>query len=80
MSIKEVVQALISNMSDRKPRRLNLRRKRDFKEVCQKGIIGAADHVKIFFIGEPAIDDWGPRREFFSGMAIVLSILISMSE
>lgn len=66
--ITEVVQALINNMSDTKPRRLNIRRKlsrRDFKEARQKGIIGAADHVKIAFIGEPAIDDEGPRREFF---------------
>jgi hypothetical protein len=23
--------------------------------------------VKIVFVGEPAIDDGGPRREFFSG-------------
>ena len=24
--------------------------------------------VKVVFLGEPAIDDGGPRREFFSGV------------
>lgn len=78
VSIKEVVQALKNNLSDGKPRRFNIRRKliwSDFKEGRQKAIIGAADHIKIIFIGEPAIDDGGPRREFFSGMPIVLSKL-----
>ena len=78
VSIKEVVKALINNMSDGKPRRLNIRRKRiwsDFKEARQNGIIGAADHIKIIFIGEPAIDDGEPRREFFSGMPLVMSKL-----
>ena len=78
VSIKEVVHALINNMSDRKPCRLNIRRKviwSDFKEARQKGIIGAADHVKIVFIGEPAIDDGGPRREFFSGMPTFVKIM-----
>ena len=74
VSMKEEVPALINNMSVGKPRRLNIRRKliwSDFKEAHQKGIIGAANHIKIIFIREPAIDDGGPRREFFSGMPIV---------
>ena len=29
--------------------------------------------LKVTFIGEPAIDDGGPRREFFSGMYIQLT-------
>lgn len=26
------------------------------------------NHLKVKFIGEPAIDDGGPRREFFTGV------------
>ena len=53
VSIKEVVHALINNMSNRKPRRVNIRRKlvwSDFKEARQKGVIGVDDHIKVVFI------------------------------
>ena len=60
-------------MSINKPVRLNIRRKhiwKDFKVAYQQGVVRPEDHVKIVFIGEPAIDDGGPRREFFSGMSL----------
>ena len=73
LSLKEVIPALLRNMSINKPVRLNIRRKhiwKDFKVAYQQGVVRPEDHVKIVFIGEPAIDDGGPRREFFSGMSL----------
>ena len=73
LSLKEIIPALLSNMSIKKPVRLNIRRKhiwKDFKVAYQQGVVRPEDHVKIVFTGEPAIDDGGPRREFFSGMPI----------
>ena len=77
MSLKEVMPVLMSNMSSKKTVRLNIRRKyiwKDLKGACQQGIGRPEDHVKIVFMGEPAIDDGGPRRKFSSGMPTFLSV------
>lgn len=50
--------------------RINIRRKNlwaDFKEARQKRNLTPNDKIRVVFMGEPAIDDGGPKREFFSG-------------
>ena len=50
--------------------RVNLRRTHlwsDFKEAREKNRIKPDQRLKVVFLGVPAIDDGGPRREFFSG-------------
>ena len=52
--------------------RLNVCRKCiwcDFNEYQSNGKVSPTDSVKIVFVGEPAIDNGGPKREFFSGNA-----------
>jgi hypothetical protein len=65
-----ILQIKAATLSERLVR-LNVRRKyiwSDFKESRSNGKVSPTDNVKIVFIGESAIDDGGPRREFFSGM------------
>ena len=53
--------------------RLSVRRKKiwdDLKKAARKRI-GPTSNLKIVFLGEPAIDDGGPKREFFSGVGYV---------
>lgn len=70
------VKEIILNIAETLPKkvvRLHVRRKymwSDFKEARLKGKITPDNQVKIVFIGEPAIDDGGPKREFFSGTCI----------
>ena len=50
--------------------RLSVQRKNiwdDLKKAARKHI-GPTNNLKIVFLGEPAIDDGGPKREFFSGV------------
>ena len=59
--------------------RVNLRRTyiwNDFKDARKKNRIQPNNLVKVVFLGEPAIDDGGPRREFFSGMAYCKNYII----
>lgn len=67
--VKDTILNIVKTLGD-KMVRLNVRRKHiwtDFKEARLKGKVTPCDQVKIVLIGEPAIDDGGPRREFFSG-------------
>lgn len=51
--------------------RVNIRRALmwdDFKEARMKNRITPNNMLKVVFVGEPAVDDGGPRREFFSGV------------
>jgi hypothetical protein len=50
--------------------RVNIRRASAFKDysiVRRKKWFKPKGMLKIIFLGEPAIDDGGPKREFFSG-------------
>ena len=70
-NVKEVILKIKETVMTTKVTRLNLRRKYlwvDFKKYWSNGKVSPADLVKITFIGEPAIDDGGPKREFFSGI------------
>ncbi|CAB3978917.1 Hypothetical predicted protein [Paramuricea clavata] len=47
----------------------------DFKEWRSDGKVSPTDQVKIVFVGESAMDNRCPKREFFSGEIKVMSIL-----
>lgn len=50
-------------------KRINVRRRflwEDFK-AARKSRIGPLSNLKVVFVGEPSIDDGGPKRELFSG-------------
>ena len=55
---------LSSNLDDRF--RLTVRRKHIFQDTLHrlKSNIDLTKHLRINFVGEPAIDDGGPRREY----------------
>ena len=70
--IKVVISSLQTNVDPEIINKLTVRRKATFQDYLgtrrnprrhfnPKGVL------KVTFIGEPAIDDGGPRREFFSG-------------
>ena len=46
----------------------------DFKGARLRKRVMPKNLVKVIFLREPAIDDGGPRREFFSGMIYLSSI------
>lgn len=69
--VKGIILQLKAATTSPKLVRLNVRRKyiwSDFVESRSSGKVSPTDNVKIVFIGECAIDDGGPRREFFSGI------------
>ena len=62
--------------------RINVRRKlvfKDYLDVAKKSWFNSARMLKVTFVGEPAIDDGGPRREFFSGLYKLLATKLSSS-
>lgn len=65
----------------RKPEviRLSLRRKSLWSDYskARKSSYDPSHPIKITFCGEQAIDDGGPRREFFSGIMLTYHILIT---
>ena len=68
--LKDVISSLAKSLSENLVR-LNVRRNNmwsDFKEARIKQRVNTGDRLKIVYIGEPAVDDGGPRREFFSGI------------
>lgn len=53
-------------------RRIHVRRKslwEDFKTAKKKLKLTPSNQVRFVFLGEPAVDDGGPKREFFSGLS-----------
>ena len=42
----------------------------DFKQAKKKFNLVPSNKIKVVFLGEPAVDEGGPRREFFSGNLI----------
>ena len=70
--LKDVISSLAESLSEN-PVRLNVRRKHmwsDFKEARIKQRLNPGDRLKIVYVGEPAVDDGGPRSEFFSGVTL----------
>ncbi|XP_028394535.1 uncharacterized protein LOC114518737 [Dendronephthya gigantea] len=69
-SLKNVAQQLADiHVKKEQPRKVNVRRKHlwiDFKEAKKKWNLTANTPIRVVFLGEPAVDDGGPKREFFS--------------
>jgi hypothetical protein len=64
-----LIKELQNNLEPGDPVRINIRRKtlwEDFTKERRKRV-KQQQKLKVVFLGEPAIDDGGPRREFFSG-------------
>lgn len=68
-SYQALIHKAMENMDPGQPIRINVTRKTlwdDFTKERARRV--KPDHkLKVVFVGEPAIDDGGPRREFFSG-------------
>ena len=68
--LKSIIQNFARSLPERRVR-LNIRRKniwQDVKDIRARGKLASGDNIKIVFIGEPAIDDGGPKREFLAGI------------
>ena len=68
-----ILETLQQQFVSEKEVRVNIRRKHiwsDFKQARKKFNLVPSNKIKIVFLGEPAVDDGGPRREFFSGKLI----------
>lgn len=73
LQLKEVVKILQQNVDSDKKTRISIRRKsmfQDYIEARKKKWFNSRQPLKVTFIGEPAIDDGGPLREFFTGLLI----------
>lgn len=71
--LKEVLKTLQQNVDSSKKTRISIRRKsmfQDYIEARKKKWFNSRQTLKVTFIGEPAIDDGGPLREFFTGLLI----------
>ena len=76
-SDEENIKIILKKMADSElsgQARINVRRSHiwnDFKDARNKKRVKPNNMIKVVFIGEPAVDDGGPRREFFSGMFLL---------
>ena len=71
-TLKKVVQKLVDEHVNtlEEAKSLRVRRKclwEDYKAARSRGKLSPSRQIRIIFLGEPAIDDGGPKREFFSG-------------
>ena len=70
--MKQIVAELSKNVQ-RVKIRISIRWKsvfKDYLETAKKPWFNNERMLKVTFIGELAVDDGGPRREFFSGLHI----------
>ena len=68
-----IIETLYQQYLSEKEVRVNIRRKHiwsDFKQARKKFNLVPSNKIKVVFLGEPAVDEGGPRREFFSGNLI----------
>ena len=73
-NLKELLKTLQQNVDSSKKTRISVRRKsmfQDYIEARKKKWFNSRQPLKVTFIGEPAIDDGGPLREFFTGLLLV---------
>jgi hypothetical protein len=77
-TVEENIKSILAELAEREisgQARINIRRTlmwNDFKEARMKNRIKPNNMVKVVFAGESAIDDGGPRREFFSGIYAII--------
>ena len=70
----EITKRLSSNVAPN-TRRFYVRRKnmwKDYIDFRKKPWIKKESQITIVFVGEPAVDDGGPKREFFAGKFLFL--------
>lgn len=68
--LKDMISSFANSLSENLLR-LNVRRKHmwsDIKGARIKQRVNPGDRLRLVYIGEPAVDDGGPRRKFFSGI------------
>ena len=73
----EAILKDIVNRVDKKTVRIDVRRKYlwdDYLEAQNRPWVKKEYGLKVVFLGEPAVDDGGPKREFFTGMCVFFSI------
>ncbi len=76
-TFEENIKSILAGLAERELSsqvRVNIRRTlmwNDFKGARMKNRIKPNNMVKVAFTGESAIDDGGPRREFFSGNMLI---------
>ena len=75
--IKEVVSNLRQYVDMENINRISIRRRYAYQDYLaavarqkKRRRFNQNGMLKVTFIGEPAVDDGGPRREFFSGVYI----------
>ena len=76
-NLRAVLQSLANEFFNEDVIRLNIRRKtlwKDFRDCHTRNKLSPSKQIKIVFMHEPAVDDGGPRREFFSGKILDLSL------
>ena len=69
----EAILKNIVNRVDKKTVRIDVRRKYlwdDYVEAQKRPWVKKECSLKIVFLGEPAVDDGGPKREFFTGTCV----------
>ncbi len=77
VKIKIMVKKLSENVVSNE-KRLYVRRKtlwKDYLDYRKKKWVKKDHGLKLVFVGEPAIDDGGPRREFFEGLYVYALVL-----
>ncbi|XP_014675080.1 PREDICTED: uncharacterized protein LOC106815163 [Priapulus caudatus] len=72
-SLNDVISSLVPDLSTNKPMKLRIRRTNLWVDVQRYGPkLSPQIPIKVEFIGETAVDDGGPRREFFSEILAVI--------
>ena len=84
--IKEVVSNLHQGVDQAVTNRVSIRRRYAYEDylsarqkLIQRKRFYQNGKFKVTFIGEPAVDDGGPRREFFSGTVLYLCMYVRAS-
>ena len=71
-SLMSVAQKLADDhIKKENQKRLNVRRKHlwvDFKQAHGKCKLDPSTPIRVVFLGEPGVDNGGPKREFFTGI------------
>lgn len=79
--VKSIILELSTQFVAEEDTRVNIRRKHlwlDYKESKKKFNFTPECKLRIVFIGEPAVDDGGPKREFFSGIVYMYMYIMYM--
>ncbi|PFX14627.1 hypothetical protein AWC38_SpisGene21201 [Stylophora pistillata] len=74
VALKDEISELSGQLLSRDTKRLTVRRKfilLDFKSAIETKL-DPKSSLKVFFTGEPAVDDGGPERQLFSELLIIV--------